>query len=146
MDNNYIKVLIEGRKVNNYIKWLIQQKIEIINLNIIAYNKLELITYYKYYNILKKYSKTYKVSILKKYGFISLIDKIKNNIYIIIPLFISIILLYFLSNIIFSVEVVYNDQDMVLLIEKELQKYDIEKYKFKKDYNFNVSKTLSSGS
>ena len=68
MNNNYLKVKVVGRNVNNYIKWLIKQKINIINLKIIKYNELELIIDKKDYNVLSKYSKTYKITILKKYG------------------------------------------------------------------------------
>ena len=49
MNNNYIKVQVEGKNVNNYIKWMIKQKINIINLNIIKHNQLEVIINYIYY-------------------------------------------------------------------------------------------------
>ena len=134
MDNNYIKVKIEGRNVNNYIKWLIKQKINIINLDVIKYNHLEAVINYKDYKQLKKYSKTYKVSIIKKYGPLKIIEIIKNNSLILISIIIGIMFLYFLSNIIFSIDIVYNDKDIVELINKELKKYGIKKYRFKKDY------------
>ena len=134
MNNNYIKVKIEGRNVNNYIKWLIKQKINIINLNIIKYNHLEVIIDYKDYKNLKKYSKTYKITIIKKYGPLKIIEILKNNSFILISVIIGIIFLYFLSNVIFSIDVIYNDQEMVGLIKKELKKYGIAKYKLKKDY------------
>lgn len=134
MDNNYIKVKIEGRNVNNYIKWLIKQKINIINLNIIKYNHLEVIINYKDYKRLKKYSKTYKVSIIKKYGPLKIIEIIKNNSFIIISIIIGIMFLYFLSNVIFSIDIIYNDKDTVELINKELKKYGIKKYQLKKNY------------
>ena len=138
MDNNYIKVIVEGKNVNNYVKWLIKQKIKIINLNIIRHNKLELIILYKDYKQLNKYSKTYKVTIMKKYGILKLFEVIKKNLFILIPMIFAIVFLYFLSNIIFSVDVIYNDKDIIEKIEKELKKYDIEKYKFKKEYKYLV--------
>lgn len=136
MDNNYIKVQVNGKNVNNYIKWLIKQKINIISLNIVKYNQLELVVNYKDYKLLKKYSKTYKIKITNKYGYIRILERIKQNIIVIFSIIIAIILLYFLSNMIFSIEVVYNDQDIVDKIEKELKKYGIEKYKFKKKYTY----------
>ena len=136
MNDNYIKVKIEGRNVNNYVKWLIKQKINIINLNIIKYNHLEVTINYKDYKYLKKYSKTYKVTIIKKYGPLKIIEILKNNSFILISLVIGIIFLYFLSNVIFSIDVIYNDQEMVELIEKELKKYGIEKFKLKKEYSY----------
>ena len=134
MNNNYIKVKIEGRNVNNYVKWLIKQKINIINLNIIKHNHLEVTINYKDYKYLKKYSKTYKITIIKKYGPLKIIEILKNNSFILISVIIGIIFIYFLSNVIFSIDVIYNDQEMVGLIKKELKKYGIAKYKLKKDY------------
>jgi len=136
MVNNYIKVIVEGKNVNNYIKWLIKQKIHIINLNVIRHNKLELIVEYKNYKQLSQYSKTYKIKILKKYGILKIFEIFKRNSCIFVSIIIAISFLYFLSNIIFSIEVVYNDQEIVNNIEKELKKYNIEKYKLKKDYDY----------
>ena len=52
MNNNYIKVKIEGKNVNNYIKWLIKNKINIIKLKIIKHNTLEIIINQKDYKLL----------------------------------------------------------------------------------------------
>ena len=134
--NNYIKVQIEGKRVNNYIKWLIQQKINIINLNIIKHNQLELTIDNKDYKKLYLYSKTYKIKIIKKYGKLKILELIKNNLFIIISIFISIIFLFFLSNVIFSIDVVYNDKELVTKIKEELKKYNIEKFKIKKDFSY----------
>ncbi len=134
--NNCIKVKIEGKNVNNYIKWLINKKINISNLKVIKHDELHIIIDYKDYDLLNKYSKTYKITIIEKYGKLRLFDVIKNNLIILSSLIISIIFLYLLSNIIFKVEVVYNDKEIVTMIEKELKKYDIEKFKPKKSYKY----------
>ena len=134
--NNYILVKIVGKNVNNYLKWLLKNKINIIHLDIIKHNELNLIVDYKDYKLLKKYSKTYKVIILKKYGKLRLFDIIKNNIVIILSLMVSIIFLYLLSHMIFSVDIIYNDKEIVNMINKQLIKYDIRKYRFKKSYAY----------
>jgi len=134
--NNWIKVKIEGKNVLNYIKYLIKNKVNIINLNIVNYNKLSIIVDYKDYDLLNKYSKTYKVTIIKKYGKLRLFDLIKNNVIILSCLILSIIFLYLLSNIIFSVDIMYNSQEIVNIVTEELAKYDIKKYKLKKDYTY----------
>ena len=136
MNNNYIKVKIEGKNINNYIKWLIKNKINIINLHIIKYNELEIIVDYKDYSILKKYSKTYKITIIKKYGKLRFFDIFKNNIIIISCLILSIFFLYLLGNTIFSIDIIYNDKEIVDMISKELTKYNIEKYKRKKSFAY----------
>ena len=99
--NSYVKVRIEGKNVNNYLKWLIKNKIDITNITIINHNVLCLTIAYKYYNLLFKYSKTYKIKIIKEYGKINIIHKLKKNINIIIGIFLTIICIYILSNTIF---------------------------------------------
>lgn len=134
--NNCIKVKIAGKNVNNYIKWLINKKISINNLKVIKHDELHIIIDYKDYDLLSKYSKTYKITIIEKYGKLRLLDVIKKNIIILSCLVFSIVFLNLLSNIIFKVEVVYNDKEIVTMIEKELKKYGIEKFKPKKSYEY----------
>ena len=136
MDNNYILVKIEGKNVNNYIRWLLKNKINIINLNIIKHNELYITINYKDYKMLNKYSKTYKVTILKKYGKLRLIDMIKSNMIILLCLILAIFFLYFMSHIIFSIDIIYNDKEINNIIYKELDKYNIKKYKFKKSSEY----------
>lgn len=135
MNNNYIKVKIQGHNVNNYLKWLIKEKINIFNLNILNHHELIIIIDYHDYHLLNKYSKTYKISIIKKYGRLRILDIIKNNLIIIICLIFSIFFLYFLSNIIFSIDIISNDQEMINLLSKELANNNIKKYQFKKSYH-----------
>ena len=54
MNNNYIKIKIEGKNVNNYIKWLISKKVNILKLDIIKHNELNLIIDYQDYDLLHK--------------------------------------------------------------------------------------------
>lgn len=131
---NNIKVCIKGKNINNYIKWLIKQKIPIVKLDIINYKELHIIIDNKYYPKLKKYSKTYQVYIIEKYGYLNIINKIKNNYIKITSLIIAIFFLYFLTNIIFTIDIISNDREMTNLISKELEKNNIKKYKFKKSY------------
>ncbi|MBQ9853998.1 MAG: sporulation protein YqfD [Bacilli bacterium] len=70
MNNNYIKVSIKGRNVNNYLKWLIKQKLEINKINIINHKELEVLVHYKDYKKLTKYSKTYKIKVIISSGII----------------------------------------------------------------------------
>ena len=130
--NNNVLVKIEGRNVNNYIKWLIKSRINIIDLKVINYNELNILIDYKDYSLLTKYSKTYKVSIIKKYGKLRLFDTIKNNIIMLLCIIFAIIFLYALSNYIFSIDIIYNDKEIVDLINKELNNHNIKKYQKKK--------------
>lgn len=134
--NNYVLVSVVGKNVNNYIKWLIKNKINTIKLRIVKHNELNIIIDYKDYEKLTKYSKTYKITIIRKYGRLRLFEIIKRNIIILCCLIFSIFFIFYLSNYIFSVDIIYNDQEIVKLVSKELTKYDIVKFKRKKSYDY----------
>lgn len=136
MNNNYIKVNIIGKNVNNYLKWLMKQKINIANINVKHHNELEIIINYQDYKLLTKYSKTYKIKIVKTYGWLKFTNIIKKNFIMILCLIFAIILIYSLSHIIFSIDIIYNDQEIVNILKKELDKYDIKKFKIKKDTKY----------
>jgi len=131
--NNNIKVSIKGRNINNYLKWLIKQSIELYNIKIIDYHELHIIIDKNNYKKLFKYSKIYKINIIKEYGKLKIKTFIKKNLLIILSIILSIINLYFLSSIIFSIDIVSNNQLMTQVLNKELDKYGIKKYKIKKD-------------
>ena len=59
----------------------------------------------------------------------------KQNFIILISIIISLTILYILSNIIFSVDIVYNNKEIVNLLNKELNNYNIKKYQLKKSYD-----------
>lgn len=136
MKESYIKVSVNGHNINNYLKWLITQKIDILELKILSHNQMVIIIKKSSYKTLKKYSKTYKISVIDKYGPLKIKEFIKKNIIILACICISILLVYVLSHMIFSVDIIYNDKEISELVKKNLEKYDIKKYKFKKDYQY----------
>lgn len=133
--HNLIKVKVEGKNVNNYLKWLIKNKVHIYKLNIKGSNNLYLVIDYKDYDKLLNYSKSYEITILKYYGTRKYLNSIHRNRIILISLFISIILLFVLSRMIFSIDIVYNDKDMISLVKEELGKHEIKRFRFKKNFN-----------
>ena len=131
-----ILIKITGKNVSNYLKWLITNKINYTNLNIVKPNEIQFIINSKDLSKLKKYSPTYKIAIIKKYGKIKIIEIIKNNLIVIIAIIFSILLIFGLSKVIFSVDIIYNDQEIIDNIEEELNKYGIKKYHLKKNYRY----------
>lgn len=132
--HNLIKVKVEGKNVNNYLKWLIKNKVLIYKLDIKGSNILYLLVDYKDYDILSKYSKSYDITILKYYGIRRYLNYIYKNRIILVSLFISIIFLFVLSKMIFSIDIIYNDKEMVSLVQNELNKHEIKRFRFKKNY------------
>ena len=132
--NSIIKVKIEGKNINNYIKRIIKRKINIIKLIPISYKEVHIIIKYSDYEKLTKYKSIYKISIINTYGVLKIKKNIKKNIYLIISLIIGLLLIILLSNITFSIDIIHQDKDLRNIIKDELTKYGLKKYHFKKSY------------
>ena len=130
--NNTIEVSIKGRNVNNYLKWLLKQRIDLYKIKIINYKELNIIINKKDYSLLFNYSKIYKITIKKEYGILKIKSFIKKYHLILLSIIISISIIYFLSNLIFSISIITNDKEMVKILNKELDKYNIKRFKLKK--------------
>lgn len=130
-----IKINIKGKNIERFIRRIIKNKIEIISLEKIKYNEINIIIYKKDLEKIEEIKTIYELELKRKYGIIKILDILKINKYLLIFLIIGIIILYTLSNIIFSVEVVHSDSSLRTFLKEELKKYDIDKYHFKKTYN-----------
>lgn len=128
--NNYVRIRITGRNTKMFIKrFLINQKINYHGYKELNFKQVELnISYQDYLKISKK-SSIYEVNIVKLYGPIFLLNYIKSNLSFIISFIISLVLLYFISNFAFEVNVIHNDSNIRKLVYEELSNHGIDKYK-----------------
>ena len=131
---NTVKIKVEGKNINNYIKRLIKNKINIIKLIPISYKEVHIIIKYNDYKKLIKYNTIYKTSIINTYGKIKIKELLKKNSILIINMLIGLVLIIFLSNIIFSIDIIHEDKEIRELLKEELNKNGIKKYTFKKNY------------
>ena len=132
--NNIIKIKIEGKNIDNYIKRIIKKKINIIKLIPISYKEVHLIIKLSEYEKIIKYKTTYQISIIDTYGKIKLKNTIKRNYILLLSLIIGLILIITLSKLIFSIDIIHEDKEVRTMIRKELENYGIKKYRFKKKY------------
>ncbi len=132
--SNTVKIKVEGKNINNYIKRLIKNKINIIKLIPISYKEVHIIIKYNDYKKLIKYNTIYKTSIINTYGKIKIKELLKKNSILIINMLIGLVLIIFLSNIIFSIDIIHEDKEIRELLKEELNKNGIKKYTFKKNY------------
>lgn len=134
MFNNYYLVRIKGHDIKSFIRNLHKKRINLNELKIYEkefYAKLN----QKDFDKLKEIKTSYEIELIKKYGVVHYKEVIKNNIIFLISIFISILILLILENMIFEVEIVTNDSKIRKILNEELEKYDIEKYKLVKSYN-----------
>lgn len=133
--DSIISIKITGKNVYNFINKIIKNKINIYNLDII--NRKEAIVKIKYkdYLKLKKMHTIYHFSIYSYHGKLKIRNYIKKNYIFYTAIILGLILLFILSKMIFSIEVIHSNKDIRDLIYKELNYHGINTFTFKKDYH-----------
>lgn len=129
-----INIKIIGNNKERIIKRLKNNNIDILNLKVIDDGIIVKI-YKRDYEKLLSIKTIYEVNIINYSGLYNIKNKILKNKFIIISILICLIFLYFLTNLIFNIEIITNDNNMKAKIEQELKNNNITKYKFKKSYN-----------
>lgn len=130
-----IRIRVSGKNINNFIKRLIRNKINIIKVIPISYKEIDLIINYNDLEEILKYKTIYDIKIKTYYGKLKVLKFIKKNIYILSFLILGIILIYLLSNIIFSIEIIHSNSSLIKIINEQLDYYGIKKYSFVKSYD-----------
>ena len=132
--NSSIKIKIEGRNVDNFLRRLINNKINIEKVIPKSYNTMYIIIDYNELDKVLRLKTIYNIKIIKYYGKLRLLKYIKKNIFVLIFLLVGLLMIYTLSNIIFSIEVIHSNSNIIKLVNEELEKNGIKKYSFVKDY------------
>lgn len=129
-----IKIKVTGRNINNFLKRLINNNINIEKVIPISHKEIDLIINYQDLDKVLKLKTIYNIKIVRCYGKLRIIKRIKKDIFILSSLLISLLLIYTLSNVIFKVEVIHSNKNIIKLVTKELEDNGIKKYKFVKNY------------
>lgn len=87
------------------------------------------------YEKLKKIKTTYKIEIVKRKGLIYFINFFKVRKLFIISLLLGFVFLTLLTNIIFDIKIVLDDEKLSNIILTDLKELGISKYKFKVSYD-----------
>lgn len=129
-----IKIKVTGRNINNFLKRLINNNINIEKVIPVSHKEIDLIINYQDLDKVLKLKTIYNIKIIRYYGKLRIIKRIKKDIFILSSLLISLLLIYTLSNVIFKVEVIHSNKNIIKLVTKELEDNGIKKYKFVKNY------------
>lgn len=128
-----IKVI--GKDIINFIYRMHYLKINLLHIDIISFNEANILINSKDYNMILENKNTYDISVIKYSGigrFFMIYKKFKYLIYSII---IGIVLLFILSNIIYTINIESYDTELINIINSSLKKYGVVKYHFKKSYD-----------
>lgn len=131
-----IKINVQGKNINNFMRKLIRNNINIYKFIPISHNEINIIINYKDLEKIEKLKTVYNITIIKYYGKLKILKIIKKNIYLLSFLLLGICLIFFLSNIIFDIEIIHSNSNLIKTIDSELTHYGIKKYSFVKSYDY----------
>ncbi len=123
------KIKITGKNPNYFVRELIKRRINIYDLKA-ASKEVYIIIDINDYSKIKEIKTSYKIEIVERIGPTKYKYLIKKN-YIFCLFFLGAIFLnIFLSNIIFSVDIVHTNKDIIDIIKNDLNYYGLKKYHF----------------
>ena len=131
---NKIKIEIIGKNPDYFLKEIIKKNINIYDLEK-NYKSIKLIINTDDFKTIKKIKTTYKIKVIEKYGVLKLYDYLKKYNLLLLFMIVGIIINILLSNIIFKVEVIHPNKELVKIIYKDLNDLGLKKYHFKINKN-----------
>ena len=129
-----IKFRVSGHNIDRFINRLVHSNISILSMNkfddyvLVVILKRDLDSFYKLVG-------SYDYVVVSRYGLFKLRDLFFKNLVLIIIFIFGFLFLFFLSNIIFDIDVVYDNSDVSNFVLSELRKYGIDKYHFVKSFD-----------
>lgn len=127
MNNSYVKIKISGKNPLLFFKINILGKIEYKNLKYLSHKEIILDIDYHSYLILKNIKSSYEIKVIKFSGLNMIENIIKNNLSLTISAILSILFLFFISKLCFSIDIIHSDRKVRNLIKEELTKNNIKK-------------------
>ena len=128
-----IKIKISGKNPSYFLKELILMKIKLYKID--NHKDLIVVVDYEDYLKIKDIKTTYKIKVLRRYGICKYKYLLKKYFSFIITILLGLLFIIILSNIIFKVEVITPNKELLKTIKKDLENEGIKKFKLKKSYN-----------
>lgn len=129
-----MQLKIEGKNIERFIKRLAFHNIELLKITHHSYKSVSILIYKRDYEKVMELKSIYDVTLEEIYGIIKIRKVLSLYRYLLIFGVLAVVLLIFLSNIIFEVEVIHTDGEVRKLLLHELQEYGIEPYHLKKSF------------
>lgn len=129
-----VRIKVTGKHPKRFVHKLVSNKIELLNIKYPSDNVVLIWIYKKDYVEVERLKTVYEASVIDAEGLIKIRKHIFINRYLIFSIILGISLLIFLTNLIFSIEVIHTNKEVRDFMIRELKLYNIKKYKFKKSY------------
>ena len=130
---NKYRISIRGKNKESFLKFLISRKINLYNI-ILTKEELKITIDEKDYSKVLKYKGLHEVKILNTYGTLKikyLLDKYR---YILFSFLLVSIIIIFLSNLVFKIEVIHQKEEIKEIIYNDLYEFGLRKYRPKITY------------
>lgn len=133
--NNIIVLSVKTKNVDRFLTNLYKLNIDIFKVDVVSYREIIVEIYEKDLNKVKKLSILNKIEVIDYKGIKDKKNKFKFNKTLIFSLCFGLSVLIFLSNIIFSIEVVHTSSEIRTFIMNELKENGIKALQFKKSFS-----------
>ena len=130
-----VRLLVTGKNINRFIIRLNNNKIDILQSKKIDEETIEIVIYNDDYDSVNKLKTIYNIDKVSEYGLIKIKKQINKNKYILISMILGYMLLIFLCNVMYDVEIIHSDDEFRNFLKNELKEYGIKEKTFKKSFN-----------
>lgn len=131
---NMIKLKIEGRNVDRFLRKLISNHIELLDIKYGKKDELFIKVYEKDYEKILEIKTIYDIEVVRSYGMKRLKKVISYYKMLLMTLLFGCVVLLLLMNVITKVEVIHTDSDIRELLLNEMKDYGIDQFHLKKSY------------
>ena len=132
--NNFIIIKVVNN-IKRFINKCSNYNLELHNITYLSSDEILVKIRKDDYKLIKRYNYYSDITIYKKLGKDGIIDRVIKEKYLIITFISCVFCMYFISNIIFSIEVIHSNKNIRELVIDELENNGIKKYSIKKNFN-----------
>lgn len=132
--NNKIKLSITGKNPTYFLKEIIKRKINVYKVEK-DHKQLKVIIEYRDLEEIMNIKTIYKIKIVERYGLSKYKFFLKKYALFLFFITMGIVLNIILSNIIFNIEVIHSNKELVNTVQKDLKELGLRKYHLKITYS-----------
>ena len=132
--NRRYRLLIHGKNPKYFLALLIRKHISIYSMEEVPQGIIILVDFLGYQQI-KDIKTSYQIRVLNRYGFAKIEYLFRKYFIFLLGLVFFFCIIFFLSHLIFKVEVIHSNQDIRTIIYDDLEELGISKFRFKVSYD-----------
>lgn len=129
-----VNIKVTGKNVERFIRRLYNHQIEILKLSYPNYKTVIITIYEKDYEKVMELKTVYELDLVGSFGMIKIKRQMKLHRLFFLFLVFGFCILYFLSNVIYKVEIVHTNKELRALLLKELEARGIHEHTMKKGF------------